>query len=59
MAEVVEETTETIEETLAKSGGESVEILLSKEANSEQLEIAKKIEKYNFPNKVEVFFSVN
>jgi len=37
----------TIEEKLAASSGESAEILLSKEANSEQLEIAKRIERYN------------
>lgn len=42
-----EETEETIEESLAKVGGESVDILLSKEANREQLEIAKRIGKYN------------
>lgn len=36
-----------IEEQLANVGGESSEILLSKEANSEQLEIAKRIEKLN------------
>ena len=32
---------------LAATSGESQEILLSKEANKEQLEIAKRIEKYN------------
>ena len=37
----------TIEQQLAAVGGESVDILLSKEANSEQLEIAKRIERYN------------
>ena len=38
---------ETIEEQLAAVGGESVDILLSKEANREQLEIARRIERYN------------
>lgn len=38
---------ETIEEQLAAVGGESVDILLSKEANKEQLEIARRIERYN------------
>jgi Signal recognition particle GTPase len=38
---------ETIEEQLAAVGGESVDILLSKEANKEQLEIANRIEHYN------------
>ncbi|MCR4600356.1 MAG: AAA family ATPase [Clostridia bacterium] len=38
---------ETIEERLAAVGGESVDILLSKEANKEQLDIAKRIESYN------------
>ena len=38
---------ESVEEQLAAVGGESVEILLSKEANKEQLEIAKRIEQYN------------
>ena len=38
---------ETIEEKLASVGGESVDILLSKEANKEQLEIAQRIELYN------------
>lgn len=38
---------ETIEEKLAAVGGESVDILLSKEANKEQLEIAQRIEVYN------------
>ena len=37
----------TLEEQLASVGGESKDILLSKEANSEQLEIAKRIENYN------------
>lgn len=36
-----------IEERLAAVGGESVDILLSKEANKEQLDIAKRIERYN------------
>lgn len=38
---------ETLEEQLAAVGGESIDILLSKEANREQLEIAKRIERYN------------
>ncbi|WP_294852360.1 AAA domain-containing protein [uncultured Oscillibacter sp.] len=38
---------ETVEEQLAAVGGESVDILLSKEANKEQLEIAQRIELYN------------
>lgn len=38
---------ESISEQLASVGGESVDILLSKEANREQLEIAKRIENYN------------
>lgn len=38
---------ETIEEQLASVGGESIDVLLSKEANKEQLEIAKRIEHYN------------
>ena len=38
---------ESIEELLAAVGGESVDILLSKEANKEQLEIARRIERYN------------
>lgn len=42
-----DETEESLEERLASVGGESSEILLSKEANKEQLEIAKRIEKYN------------
>lgn len=37
----------TIEEQLAEVGGESIDILLSKEANKEQLEIARRIERYN------------
>ena len=37
----------TIEEQLAMVGGESVDVLLSKEANREQLEIAHRIENYN------------
>ena len=37
----------SIEEQLAAVGGESVDILLSKEANREQLEIARRIENYN------------
>lgn len=37
----------SIEEQLAMVGGESVDILLSKEANREQLEIAQRIENYN------------
>ncbi len=37
----------TIEEQLAAVGGESIDILLSKEANKEQLEIAQRIERYN------------
>ncbi len=38
---------ESIEEQLAAVGGESVDILLSKKANKEQLEIARRIENYN------------
>lgn len=38
---------ESVEEQLAAVGGESVDILLSKEANKEQLEIARRIELYN------------
>ena len=46
--DIQEDTTEeSIEEQLASVGGESVDILLSKEANKEQLEIAKRIEKHN------------
>lgn len=37
----------SIEEQLAAVGGESVDILLSKEANKEQLEIANRVERYN------------
>lgn len=37
----------SIEEQLAEVGGESIDVLLSKAANREQLEIAKRIEKYN------------
>lgn len=37
----------SVEERLAMVGGESLDILLSKEANSEQLEIAQRIEDYN------------
>lgn len=37
----------SIDEQLAAVGGESVDILLSKEANREQLEIARRIERYN------------
>ena len=37
----------SIEEKLAEVGGESEDILLSKAANREQLEIAKRIESYN------------
>ena len=42
-----EEKEESIEELLAKTGGESIDILLTKEANKEQLEIAKRIDMYN------------
>lgn len=46
--DIPEDTGETsIEEQLAAVGGESVDILLSKEANKEQLEIARRIEQYN------------
>ena len=46
--EIPEDTGEmTIEQQLAAVGGESADILLAKEANSEQLEIAKRIERYN------------
>ena len=38
---------ESIDEKLAAAGGENPDILLSKEANREQLEIAERIEKYN------------
>ena len=37
----------TIEEQLASLSGESVSVLLAKEANREQLEIAERIEQYN------------
>lgn len=37
----------SIEERLAAVGGESIDILLTKEANKEQLDIAKRIEHYN------------
>ena len=37
----------SLEEQLAEVGGESVDILLSKEANKEQLEIARRLERYN------------
>ena len=37
----------SIEEQLAAVGGESIDVLLSKEANKEQLEIARRIERYN------------
>lgn len=37
----------TLEGKLAAIGGEDIDILLSKEANKEQLEIAQKISKYN------------
>ena len=37
----------SVEEQLAMVGGESLDILLSKEANGEQLEIAQRIEDYN------------
>ena len=48
VVEIPEDTGEqTVEQQLAAVGGESVEILLSKEANSEQLEIAKRIGQYN------------
>lgn len=38
---------DSIEEQLAAVGGESIDVLLSKEANKEQLEIARRIEQYN------------
>lgn len=48
MDQIPEEAAEqTVEQQLAAVGGESAEILLSKEANSEQLEIAKRIGQYN------------
>ena len=37
----------SLEEALASVGGEDVDILLSKEANNEQLEIAQRIERFN------------
>lgn len=37
----------SVDEQLAMVGGESVDVLLSKEANREQLEIAQRIENYN------------
>lgn len=37
----------SVAEQLAAVGGESIDILLSKEANKEQLEIARRIERYN------------
>lgn len=47
MNEVPEDTRElTIEERLAETGGEDPQILLSKPANKEQLEIARRIENY-------------
>ena len=45
--EKIEEPEETDEELIAKAGEESVDILLTKPANKEQLEIAKRIELYN------------
>lgn len=42
-----EEKEYSIEEQLAMVGGESVDVLLSKEANREQLEIAQRMENYN------------
>lgn len=46
--DIPEETCESpIEERLASVGGESVDILLSMEANKEQLDIAKRIDHYN------------
>lgn len=46
--DIPEESNEkSIEEQLAEVGGESIDILLSKEANREQLEIARRIEQYN------------
>ena len=47
LLEPPEEKEDSIEEILAKAGGESVDILLCKEANREQLEIAKRIGMYN------------
>jgi DNA polymerase III delta prime subunit len=46
--EILEDRDEiSVEEQLAAVGGESVDIFLSKEANKEQLEIARRIERYN------------
>lgn len=46
--DIPEDTREiSLEEQLAEVGGESIDILLSKEANKEQLEIARRIERYN------------
>ena len=45
--DVPEDKEESIEEQLAAVGGEDVDILLSKEANREQLEIARRVERYN------------
>lgn len=47
LLEKPEESEESIDELLAKTGGESIDILLTKEANKEQLEIAKRIDMYN------------
>lgn len=47
LMEKTEESEEDLDELLAKAGGESIDILLTKEANKEQLEIAKRIENYN------------
>jgi len=38
---------ETVDEQLAAVGGESIDILLSKQANKEQLEIAQRIDQFN------------
>lgn len=46
-AEVFEDKEYTFEEQLAAISGESIDILLSKQANKEQLEIAENIEKQN------------
>lgn len=45
--EKIEEPDESVEEIMAKADGESIDILLTKEANAEQIEIAKRIELYN------------
>lgn len=45
--EIVDDCEKSVEEHLAAVGGESIDILLSKPANKEQLEIAQRIEKYN------------